>query len=74
MIPDKTDTHMPITEQQLEEFLARLGVYPVIRPDATGRLVKGYLEEDIEAAYQKAVAAGLAPIKAREPFNPHQAN
>jgi hypothetical protein len=55
---------MPITEQQLEDILARFGVYPVIRPDATGRLVKGYLAEDIERACREA---GLAPESDHKP-------
>ena len=49
---------MPITEKQLEDFLAHLGVYPVMRPDAAAQLVKGYLYEDIKMACRKA---GLPP-------------
>lgn len=51
---------MPITEQQLEEFLARFGVYPVMRPDATGRLVKGYMWTDTQRACSQA---GLPPFE-----------
>jgi hypothetical protein len=49
---------MPITEQQLEEILASVGVYPVMRRDATGPLVKGYLAEDIGRACREL---GLPP-------------
>ena len=49
---------MPITEKQLEELLASVGVYPVTRPDADGHLVKGYLYGDIARACDKV---GLPP-------------
>jgi hypothetical protein len=52
-----------ITEQQLEDLLASLDVYPVMRADATGRLVKGYLCEDIERACREA---GLPPESSPE--------